>query len=292
MLRGSTPMAKAKKESAAKAKVLKFRLGYFEDYTSMPIVTGLEGAVRSVVARRGGIEETTEMLHKGELEIALVPALEAIRMGGLQIIPASCCATLGPSRMFMLFSNRLPTEIQTVLVDKQDYGFTPVAKLLLKRKLMINPSFQMSPQPMAPGTFNFNDQADAFLVTGKNNLFIRPDAFSFSLDLSQVWYEYCRLPLMIHCWAMKKGISLPGTDRELLDVARRNERSSEVAAKSAEKWGVSASGVSAIYNRAFQTVYEPPMTQSLRKLGQDLNQARILHIRPISIYSQQARVSG
>lgn len=294
MLLGSTPTAKPKQESSNKAKVLKFRLGYFEDYTSMPVVTGLEGSVRSVVPRRGGISETIEMLHAGELEIALVPAVEAMRTGNYQVIPASCCATLGASRIFMLFSNKLPTEIQTVLVDAQDYGITPTAKLLLNRKLMINPAFRRSSQPMAPGSFNFGEHGDvdAFLVTGRNNLFIRPDAFSFSLDLSQTWYEYCNLPLVMHCWVMRKGLSLPGTDKELLEVARRNERNGDVAEKSAEKWGVSASGVSAVYNKAYQTIYDPSMTQSLRKLGQDLNQARILPVRPISIHTRQSRVIG
>ncbi|MCC5876702.1 MAG: hypothetical protein JJU11_10835 [Candidatus Sumerlaeia bacterium] len=261
----------------------------------MPVVSGLDSSIKSCVPRRGEIADITSSMAAGDLEVALLPAVEAMKSGNYQVIPCSCAAVLGPSRLFMFFSNRLPTEIQRVLVDKEDYGIIPAAKLLLHRKLMINPEFFSSPVPMAPGAFNFGEEhgADAYLVTGKHNLFIRQDAFSFSLDLTLAWYEYSRLPFVIHCWAVRKGVKLLDTERELADIAKRNEGSREVAERSAERWGVSQSGVSAVYSRAFTTGFDPQIVQSLRKLGQDLNQARIMPIRPISVYTNVSRkISG
>lgn len=257
----------------------------------MPIVSGLESTVKGATPRRGELGEITDAMNSGNLEVALLPAIEAMRTGAYQVIPSSCVAVVGASRLFNFFSNKLPTEISRVLVDKEDYGIIPAARLILQRKLMINPEFVSSPTPMAPGAFAFGDHngVDAYLVTGKNNLFIRQDAFSLSLDLTHAWYEYCRLPFVIHCWAVRKGVKLLGVDRELTELAKRNEGSREIAEKSAEKWGVSQSGVSAVYSRAYTTGFDAQIVQSLRKLGQDLNQARITPVRPVSIYSPTAR---
>ena len=284
---GSTPKP-APGESSSISKVLKMRLGFFEDYTSMPVVAGIEAVVRSVIPRRGTLNEIREAVTKGELELALRPSIEAMRQPDMQVVPSSCAAVMGPSRLFMIYSNKLPTEINRVLVDAQDYGVTPIARLMIQRKLMISPEFIANPVSMEPGAFDFGSRpdVDAFLVTGKNNLFIRPSAFSFSLDLTQAWYEFTQLPFVVHCWVVRKGLKLGSVEKELTDLAKRNEGSRDIADRSAEKWGVSQSGVAAVYSKAFQTAFDARIVQSLRRMGQDLNQARILPIKPVSIYSQ------
>src|SRR5690606_18706401 len=107
----------------------------------MPVVTGLEGSVKSAVLRRDGIGEVARMLDEGEVDLGLVPMLDCLKNPALGVLPAASCSVLGPSRLFMLYSNKLPTEIRRVLVDREDYGTTALAQLMMRRKLMISPEF-------------------------------------------------------------------------------------------------------------------------------------------------------
>ena len=115
--------------------------------------------------------------------------------------------------------------ISRVLVDREDYGATNLARLLFSKKLMVRPEFYRSTVELDPATYNLfqNDGYDAYLITGKNAMRVRKDQFSFAWDLTLAWYEFTRLPYVIHCWVSKRGIKLLKLDKELGDLARRNE---------------------------------------------------------------------
>jgi predicted solute-binding protein len=273
-----------------RAKIMKARVAYFEDYTSMPVVAGIDSVVKSAVLRREPMGDMLKLLTSEECEVALLPAIECLKSANLAVLQAPCVAVRGASRLFMLYSNRLPTEIHRVLVDKEDYGVTPLAQLLFRKKLMIDPQFFHSNTPFTPGEFSFGENADydAYLVTGRNCFFIRSNAFSFTWDLTQVWFEYSQLPFVVHCWATRRGVPLGSLDKELGDAAKRNETSKDVATKAADKWGISQSGVSAVYTRAITTNFDAMAIQGIRRYAQELNAARITPVRPVTILTGAA----
>jgi predicted solute-binding protein len=266
---------------------LKARVGYAEDMTTMPIVNGIDGIVRSALVRRlQTVDEVRQAFTSGDLDVALLPTTDVVRMREVSIIPCSSVATMGASRLITLFSKSIPTEINRVLVDAEDLGGTPLAQLMINRKLSIRPEFHRSPVPLDPSSYNLqqNDGYDAYLLTGKNCFMVRRDQFAFIMDLTLAWYEFTRLPYVVHVWAMRKSARIGALDKELGDVMRRNEGSNEAASRTSERLGVSESGIRAVYDKALVTTFDQVITQSIRRYGQELAQNRIVPTMPVALY--------
>ncbi|CAN5415686.1 hypothetical protein BH09SUM1_BH09SUM1_30150 [soil metagenome] len=266
----------------------KVRLGYFEDVTTLPLVLGIEGIVKSAIIRKyAGAEETRDQFLHDNLEVALLPAVDALRLPNLAIIPTTAASAMGASRLLMIFSKKIPTEIQRVLVDSEDFGATHLARLLMAKRMMVRPEFVRSPTPLDPAKYDLtqDDGFDAYLLTGRNNFFVRRDAFPFTMDLTQAWYEYTKLPFVMHVWTMKKNMRILTLDRELGDIARRNETNPDAMVKQGDKLNVSQSSIRSIYERAMITVFDANIIQSLRKYAQELMQNKILPMQPITLYA-------
>lgn len=274
--------------SASKPSIAKLRVGYYDDLTASPATFGADALVKTATARRMTIDEVRRAVTADELEVAFLPSAEALRLPNHSVIPCSCIASMGACRLFMLYSKKVPTEIKTVLVDQEDYGITSLARLVCAKKLMIRPEFTRSDRPLDPTTYNLmqDDGYDAYVVTGRNALFVRKDAFSFSLDLTLAWWEMTRLPFVIHTWMVKKGIKLGRLDKELTDVARRNDASAGSASKVAERYNVTATSVEAVYGRAIISIFDPNTVTSLRRFAQELAQNRIIPVQSVSIYTE------
>jgi predicted solute-binding protein len=261
----------------------------------MPLVYGAEGIVKSGITRRmQNLEEVRTAFQAGDLEVALLPTIEILQMRDVVVIPGCSSATLGASRLITLFSKRLPGEISRVLVDSEDLGATPLAQLMLSKKIGIRPEFFHSTIPLNPASYDLSqdDGYDAYLLTGRHCFFVRRDQFAFTMDLTLAWYEYTRLPYVLHLWAAKKTARIGALEKELGDVARRNEGNNETAQKAAERLGVTESGVRAVYEKALVTVFDAVITQSFRKLGQELASNRIVQTGNIPLYTAPVAALG
>jgi len=261
-----------------------------DDPTTQPLTLGIEGVVKGGALRRyANFGELRAAFSGDECELALLPITDAFRLPNIVLAPCSSASIMGASRMMMFFSKRMPTEVHRVLVDKEDYGATQLAQLLLPRKVSVRAEYVRSEVPLDPATYDLmqDDGFDAYLLTGRNGFFVRKDAFSFALDLTQAWYEYARLPFVMHVWVMKKGLKLNTLEKELGDVARRNE-AQRGAASSATQTGASSSGVlglQTVYAKAYVTVFDPTIIQAIRRYGQELVQNRVMPALPVTIYT-------
>ncbi len=268
------------------------RLGYFEDFTTVPVVQGIDTIVKSATVRRAdNSAELVEGLNTDIFDVALIPSTYALAINGVDVIACSALASMGASRTFMVYSNKLPTEISRVLVDVEDYGTTNLARLLFSKKLMVRPEFYRSTVELDPASYDLtgSDGYDAYLITGKNAIRVRKEQFSFAWDLTLAWYEFTRLPYIVHCWVAKRGVKLQRLDKELADLARRNETQSDNSQKLAERFSVSTTSVRAIYERAFFTEFNNTILTSLRKLGQELAVNKIQSAHPLRVYTEAAQ---
>lgn len=266
----------------------KARIAFFEDLTTAPVVYGIEGMVKSGQLWRAPLNEVRELARTGQTDVALLPTSDAFRLPDYSVIPASVVAAAGASRLFMVFSERLPTEIKRVLVDPEDLGSVNLAKLLFAKKLMVRPEFFRAERPIDPTTYDMkaDDGFDAYLVCGRHGFHVRKEAFSFSWDLTLAWYQYARLPFVLHCWVVKKGVKLGRLERELADVARRNQGATDAAQKVAEKLSMTQTSVQAVYDKALWTEFNTTMVTSLRRYAQELSQSRIQPVVPFRIHTE------
>jgi predicted solute-binding protein len=254
----------------------------------MPVTNGLDSIVKNAQVRRATLNEVREAARKGDAEIALLPTSDAFGLANYSIIPCCVVAAAGASRLFTVFAKCLPTEIRRVLVDPEDLGAVNLAKFLFAKKLMVRPEYYRAEKTIDPGEYDLKgkDGFDAYLLCGRHSFHVRRDAFAFTWDLTLAWYEYARLPFVIHCWVVKKGVQLGRVERELADAARRNLHNDDAAARAAEKLQMSQSSVTAVYEKALWTEFNSTMVTSLRRYAQELAQNRIQHVQPFRIHSE------
>lgn len=273
--------------SGSKPAITKLRLGYYDDFTTLPITYMFEAMVKSAVLRRGSVADLRAAMLRDEFEIVLLPTVEALKIPNSVIIGCSAVSAVGASRLFMLYSKVAPGEIKRVLVDSDDLGSTALAQILFARKMMTRPEFVRSETPLDPQQYDFgaNDGFDAYLAVGRNCHLIRRDAFIFTWDLTLAWYEYCKLPFVVNCWVGKRGLKLGKLEREMQDVARRNENVDDITKKAGMQMSnVSQSSVRAIYEKALTASFDSNTLAAIRKFGQELVQGRILAVQPATLH--------
>lgn len=277
--------------SGSKPAITKLRLGYYEDFTTLPITYMFETMVKSAVLRRGSVADLRAAMLKDEFEIVLLPTVEALKIPNSVIIGCSAVSAVGASRLFTIYSKVSPGDIRRVLVDTDDLGSTQLAQILFARKMMTRPEFVRCETPLDPNAYDFgaNDGFDAYLGVGRNCQLIRRDAFTFTWDLTLAWYEYCNLPFVLNCWVGKRGLKLGKLEREIQDVARRNENVDDITKKAAmQMTNVSQSSVRAIYEKALTASFDNTTLTAIRKFGQELVQGRILAVPPVTLHVEPA----
>lgn len=269
---------------------VKARLGFFEHITTLPVVTGIDGVVKSAVLRRDNYDTIVDLFRAGDLEGGLLPIDQVLAAANCVIIPGSACSTMGASRLFFLVSKKLPTEIRRVLVDRDEMGGTTLGKLVLAKKLMIRPEFIRSEQHLDPSRYDLaqDDGYDAYLLVGRHGFMVRKEAFAFSLDLTMAYYELCRQPYVINAWVVRKGLNLGPLDKEIGDAARRNDGNRDLVPRAAEKLGVAESAVRAVYEKALNTRFDPQVIASIRNYARLLTQERLLPVHTVMIYTPPA----
>lgn len=247
---------------------LKPRLGYFEHLTTMPATFNIEGLARAATCRRVTLQEVWTSLDAiGDLELGFLPAAEALKSNKLQIVPSACVSVLGQSNLFVIASRVFPGEIQSLVVDQDDFGIADLAVAMLAQKAMVRPRLERSEVPLDPRSFDFkNDGHDAYLLCGYSSLLIRRDAFAWTLDVSQAWHDLTKLPLVVHVWAARKNMNLGKVDRELTEVAQRsNYEVPAMARREAEKQGIPPAGLEQFLSRILRTDMGPQEMTALRR---------------------------
>lgn len=254
------------------------RGGYFEDITSVMLTNNADSSCRSATIRRMNMAELKAGLRAETVEVAAVPAFELHMYPQYCVLPTSCISVMGPSNMFVLASKVFPGEISEVLVDIEDFGMSGLAQHLIFNQVRVRPEMTRSVVPLDPFKFDFRqDEHHAYLLCGRNALLLRRDAFAWSMDLSQSWYDLTKVPLVAHCWIAKKNLVLTSLTKELEEVARRASLEvNAIAAKEAEKLKIPPAGVEIFLSRIIRSHFGQPEVTSLRRQIKEMQMMQVM----------------
>ncbi len=182
------------------------RLGVISFVNTLPLIRGLEVqkpvGYELVYDRPSGL---ADRLRHGELDCALIPAVEFFRGVGDAIVPDLCIASSGPVRTIRFIARSPLREIRKVLVDKSSRSSVAMLRLLLRRTHDIEPDFHIyDVHPEAPFMTSGGEEGDAALVIGDLAMDLEPGEVELDVDLGDWWQRSFHRPFVYAVWAWRE----------------------------------------------------------------------------------------
>ncbi len=185
------------------------RLGIVEYANVAPLVAGLDGTAR---VRRAVPARVADWLATGEVDLALVPAIEAARMPGVRVIPGLGVAADGPCDSVLLFTRGALASIRTCALDASSRTSNGLTRILLDREGASGVRWLR----LGDGSLEERlAQADAALLIGDPALRATTPEGVARFDLSAEWKRHVGLPFVFAVWATRPGFE---PDRALRDA--------------------------------------------------------------------------
>jgi chorismate dehydratase len=178
-----------------------------------------------------------DQLKAGELDVALIPAIEYFRHEGYTVVPDIAIATRGPVLSVTLFS-RLPwPAIRRVALDDGSRTSATLTRILLARRYGVQPEVV----PLSLDCTAEDVDADAVLLIGDRAMHACLSGFAHAFDLGQEWFDWTGLPFVYAFWAVRPGVDLRGVDQALAEAKRRGlARAGNIAQREAPQLGLDA----------------------------------------------------
>jgi chorismate dehydratase len=192
--------------------VSQIRLGAVSYLNTKPLVEGLEAQSDLFSVRFDVPSVCAALLHAGEVDLGLIPAIEYQRGGNYWIVPDLAIGSNGPVASVALFS-RVPVErIRTLALDTSSRTSVALTKILCARHWNIAPRFT-SAEPDLRAMLATSDAAlligDLALVADAN------EHDALKLDLGSEWQAMTGLPFVYAVWAGRAGVASPAHVRAL-----------------------------------------------------------------------------
>lgn len=213
------------------------RVGAVNYLNTKPLIHDLEAIAPEVelslaVPSRLGIQ-----LAEGELDVALIPAIEYFRAGTYSIIPDISISSRGPVLSVTLFSRVPWPKIRRVALDEGSRTSAALTQILCTKRYGIRP--ERVPLPMDRDAETAD--ADAVLLIGDRAMRACLPGFAHAYDLGQEWHDWTGLPFVYAFWAVRPGIELNGVADALLQAKERGvAHAGEIAHREAPLLGLDA----------------------------------------------------
>ncbi|MBN2171787.1 MAG: menaquinone biosynthesis protein [Candidatus Krumholzibacteriota bacterium] len=204
----------------------RIRIGVIDFANALPLAWGLVHGDRAdveLVHARPGV--LADRLRFGELDAALIPAVEFFRGVGAGVVPGLCIGSRGPVASIRFLARRPLPEIDRVLVDRGSRTSVAMLRLLLERAHRCSPDFHTyRPDPSRPFLGPDGEEADAALVIGDLALELRPDPAWTDIDLGDWWEGTFHRPFVYAVWAARSEEQAAELTELLQESHRDGER--------------------------------------------------------------------
>ncbi len=214
----------------------KIRVGAVNYLNTKPLIYDFEQLVPQATLELDLPSRLADRLDAGELDVALIPSIEAFQNPLYTVISDACIACRGPVLSVKLFS-RVPLDrIGTLALDEGSRTSVALARILLEQRCGVSP--QLEPLPI--GASMQDTQADAVLLIGDRAIHSPLERFEVVWDLGDQWCRWTGLPFVFAMWTARPGVELMGVD-EALGLARDRglEHLEKIASREAAPLGLS-----------------------------------------------------
>ncbi|HXF04696.1 MAG TPA: menaquinone biosynthesis protein [Blastocatellia bacterium] len=141
------------------------------------------------------------LLRDGEVDAALIPAIEYQRMEGIALVPGVAVAAHREVRSVFLASFKPLEEIETVALDISSRTSAALTRIFFQYFL----GRQVRYLPWNPDLDEMLRVADGALLIGDPALSVRFRRQELRFyDYASLWYEFTGLPLVFALWAVRR----------------------------------------------------------------------------------------
>jgi chorismate dehydratase len=213
------------------------RIGAVNYLNSKPLIYDLEALAPEAELVLDVPSRLADLLAEGNLDVALIPAIEYFRAGSYTIVPNVSIASRGPVLSVTLFSRVPWPEIRRVALDEGSRTSAALTQILLRKRYGIHPVVEPLPMDRAAEDLD----ADAVLLIGDRAMRACLPGFAHAFDLGQEWFDWTGLPFVYAFWAVREGVDLGAVEDALIEAKRRGcTRCGIIAHEEAPRLGLDA----------------------------------------------------
>ncbi len=212
------------------------KIGAVSYLNTKPLVEGMEQTADQYELIFDLPSRLADRLSAGELDVALVPVVEAASSPNYTIVSDACIACHGPVWSVKLMSRVSGEEIKTLSLDEGSRTSCALARVLLERKFGAQPRCV----PLSIQDDWRDTSSDAALIIGDRAMDAGDAEFPFVWDLGELWNDWTGKPFVFAVWAARHGQDL-GRVESLLCAARDRgmKNIEQIASDQASEYGLS-----------------------------------------------------
>ncbi|HJU43208.1 MAG TPA: menaquinone biosynthesis protein [Vicinamibacterales bacterium] len=187
------------------------RLGAVSYLNTKPLVYGLDAHPEEFDVRFDVPSKCANLLHAGEIDLGLIPAIEYLR-GEYYIVPGVSIASDGPVATVAVFTRKPIAQVKTLALDLSSRTSVALTRVLCAKHWKIDPSFT----PAEPDLDAMLGRADAALMIGDPAFAIDPAKRGVTkIDLGAEWKALTGLPFVYAMWVGRAGAASAAQCRAL-----------------------------------------------------------------------------
>ncbi|MEW4488557.1 menaquinone biosynthesis protein [Thalassoglobus sp. JC818] len=211
------------------------RVGAVSYLNSRPLVESLDTYQPEIALSLDVPSRLADQLAIGDLDVALIPSVEAFVDSDYKTVSDACVATHGPVLSVKLYFRVPPGKVKTLALDEGSRTSAALAQIMLAERYGVHPDRIQLPLNQTTS----DTAADAVLLIGDRAMFPPQETFHSVWDLGEEWVKWTGLPFVFAMWTTRSGLALNGVER-ILQQARDLglERINEIAIDGANTLGL------------------------------------------------------
>jgi len=194
--------------------------------------------------------QCAEALRAGNVDIAIIPAIEVQRIEKLAVLPELSIASKQSVRSLLLVCRKPIREMQRVALDRSSRSTQAMVRILCRKHWGISPEFFEA----APDLSAMLEQADAALLIGDPALQFSLERSGaqvqatpqdlFVYDVVEQWRAFSNLPAVLAVWAARPEVLSSEVVRDFQDsLAFGMHQLQEISEEAARELGLPVEGI-------------------------------------------------
>lgn len=179
------------------------RLGAVTYLNARPLTRPLRQRLPAAEVRFDVPSRLAEELAAGDVDVALIPSVEAFRLPGCRAVSDVCIASRGEVLSVKLLCRVPVARIRRLAIDAGSRTSAAMTRIVLRERYGIDPVVES----LAMHADYAQSDADAVMLIGDRAMTARDCGFAAALDMGKEWSDLAGSPMVYAMWTVRRSIS-------------------------------------------------------------------------------------